>query len=101
MEPNLEKRKRGRPAGSGNNTFIEDPLIEPFKIYFDETQLTLVKKKPDGNEETYGYYSSLAGVLVKITKVKLVNNKAYTLQSFISEYKQMLENFIQKIDFKI
>lgn len=94
-----EKRKRGRPTGTANTTMIEDPIIEPFRIYYDETQFTLVKKKPDGNEDTWGYYSSLEGALDKISKSKLNNNKTYTLNGFISEHKKVLKEFMDIVKF--
>ncbi len=95
------KGKRGRPSGTANTTAIEDELIEPFKIYYDETQFTLVKKKPDGIEETYGYYRSLSSALQKIAKNKLSNNNIYSLKLFISEYKQMLKEFTESINFEL
>jgi hypothetical protein len=102
MEETTEKRKRGRPTGTANTTMIEDPLIEPFRIYYDETQFNLVKIKPDGTEEPgWGYHSKLSGVLNKIAKFKLVNNKTYTLRSFIDEYEKLLKEFQDNIKFEL
>jgi len=95
-----EKRKRGRPSGTANTTCIEDKLIEPFKINYDEVQFTLVKKKDNDQEENCGYFSSLEGVLQKIAKSKLNNNTQYSLQGFINEYKKHLKEFTDNINFK-
>lgn len=87
------KGKRGRPAGSSNTTMIKDKVINPYMIYVEDNQFTLVKPKPDGNEETFGYYQTLCGCLQKISKLKTINNKVYSLSEYINSYNNYLKEF--------
>src|SRR5690606_28739131 len=98
------KKKRGRPKGSpggrqkgsGNETVIIDPIIKPYKIYVDANQFTvtdLEKKKETDLDKNYGYFTDLSSALKKIVRMKLTNNKTYTLDSYIAEYRKMLREF--------
>jgi hypothetical protein len=86
------KIHKGRPKGSTNTIkVINDPLIEPFFINVDEDQYTLIKKTGD-KEEVYGYFTSLASLLVKLTKyLTLKQPESATLSSYIRDYKETLE----------
>lgn len=102
------KKKRGRPKGtaggrqkgSANETAIIDPLIAPYKIWVDVNQYTVVdlhkKRETDLMEKSYGYYSSLGYALRRIVKLKIVNNKTYSLRDYINQYENMLKEFEEK-----
>ncbi len=103
------KKKRGRPKGGaggkqkgGNETVILDPIISPYKIYVDVNQYMVVdkdkKNEADLMEKSYGYFSKLSFALEKIVKLKIVNNKSYTLKEYIAEYNQMLNSFREKFN---
>lgn len=104
------KKKRGRPKGapggrqkgSSNETVIIDPLIAPYKIWVDTNQYNVVdlnkKRETDLLEKSYGYYTSLGSALKSIVKLKIVNNKTYSLREFINQYEKMLKEFEEKFD---
>jgi hypothetical protein len=104
-----EKQKRGRPKGApggkakgGNNTVIIDDLIAPYKIWVDTNQYNVVdlnkKRETDLLEKSYGYYNSLGSALKSIVKLKIVNNKEYTLKEYINQYETMLNEFKKKFE---
>lgn len=76
---------KGRPAGSGKNTFIEDPLLGDFKIILDEYSFNVIDTSKN---KTMGYYSSLPEALIKVAKYQMLEDKTYSL----TEYAKQLEN---------
>lgn len=95
---NKTKKSKGRPSGSANTTVIRDKSISPYIIYIEDNQSVLVKIKDDGNEETYGYFSTLAGAMQKIAKLKTINNKTYSLKEYIDEYNNNLTEFLKIVN---
>ena len=86
--------------------FITDPVMEPYFISMDDNCMTVnVKVTPDtrytdyGKEYTkiIGHYSNLGTALRSIAKEK-VNSKSYdSIQSYVTEYQNMINSFTEKI----
>ena len=86
--------------------FITDPAMEPYFISMDDNCMTVnIKVIPDarytdsGKEYTkiVGHYSNLGSALKSIAKDK-VNSKSYdSIQSYVTEYQNMINSFTEKI----
>lgn len=86
--------------------FITDPVMEPYFISMDDNCMTVnIKVIPDarytdsGKEYTkiVGHYSNLGSALKSIAKDK-VNSKSYdSIQSYMTEYQNMINSFTEKI----
>ena len=86
--------------------FITDPVLEPYFISMDDNCMTVnIKVIPDarysdsGKEYTkiVGHYSNLGSALKSIAKDK-VNSKSYdSIQSYVTEYQNMINSFTEKI----
>jgi uncharacterized protein YutD len=86
--------------------FITDPVMEPYFISMDDNCMTVnIKVIPDarysdsGKEYTkvVGHYSNLGSALKSIAKDK-VNSKSYdSINSYITEYQNMINSFTEKI----
>lgn len=103
MEEVKVKGKRGRkPRGEGEvRNVIEDPILNPYKIFMDDTCYTVVDKvKPAGAlmEKAYGYYNTLGNALVKIAKLKMVTNQTYTLPEYVKQFEKLINDFKSKLD---
>lgn len=81
---------KGRPAGSGKNTFIEDPLLGDFKIMIDENSYTLIDS---AKNKTVGFYASLSMALMKVAKLQLVKDHTYSLKEYADEFNQKYVEF--------
>lgn len=107
------KGKRGRPkrdasvvseTGETQNSIrnvIEDELLSPYKIFADDTSYTVVDKEKSAGalmEKTHGYYTSLGSALIKIAKLKMVQNKSFTLPEYVREFEGMLKAFRERLD---
>jgi hypothetical protein len=87
--------------------FIHDPSMEPYFISMDDNCMTVnIKVTPDvrytENGKDYvkiiGHYSNLPSALKSVAQNK-VNNKSYdSIQSYIEEYKQVIENLTNKVN---
>ena len=51
---------KGRPVGSGKNTFIEDPLLGDFKIVIDKYSYNVFDITKN---KTIGFFSSFSTIL--------------------------------------
>ena len=86
--------------------FINDPVMEPYFIsMYDNCMTVNIKVIPDarytdsGKEYTkiVGHYSNLGSALKSIAKDK-VNSKSYdSIQSYVTEYQNMINSFTEKI----
>lgn len=86
--------------------FITDPAMEPYFISMDDNCMTVnIKVIPDarysdsGKEYTkiVGHHSTLGSALKSIVKDK-VNSKSYdSIQSYMTEYQNMINSFTEKI----
>lgn len=86
--------------------FITDPVLEPYFISMDDNCMTVnIKVIPDarysesGKEYTkiVGHYSNLGSALKSIAKDK-VNSKSYeSINSYMTEYQNMINSFTEKI----
>ena len=86
--------------------FITDLVMEPYFISMDDNCMTVnIKVIPDarytdsGKEYTkiVGHYSNLGSALKSIAKDK-VNSKSYdSIQSYMTEYQNMINSFTEKI----
>jgi hypothetical protein len=102
-----KKRGRGRPKGTSarpkesNETVIVDPVIAPYKIYIDSNQFNIVdlEKKNEANltEKSYGYHSTLGGALRAIARMKMVNNKTYSLKDYIEQHEKVVKEMMEKV----
>lgn len=87
--------------------FINDPVMEPYFISMDDNCMTVnIKIIPDarysnsGKEyvKVIGHYSNLSSALKSIAKDK-VNSQSYdSLQSYIEEYKSVIESLNNTIN---
>ena len=76
---------KGRPVGSGKNTFIEDPLLGDFKIVVDEYSYNvfdIIKNK------TIGFYSTLQQAILAIASKQMLEDRTYSLTEFAKEVQQ-------------
>tara|TARA_R110001592_G_C12776641_1_gene714524 strand:- start:281 stop:562 length:282 start_codon:yes stop_codon:yes gene_type:complete len=76
---------KGRPVGSGKNTFIEDPLLGDFKIVVDEYSYNvfdIIKNK------TIGFYSTLQQAILAIASKQMIEDRTYSLTEFAKEFQQ-------------
>tara|TARA_X000001382_G_scaffold108560_1_gene84446 strand:+ start:572 stop:847 length:276 start_codon:yes stop_codon:yes gene_type:complete len=76
---------RGRQKGQTKRmSIIKDESISPYEIHVEEEQYVLVdgeKQKP------LGYFTELNGLINKISRMSLANNKeTYTLVGFIESF---------------
>ena len=76
---------KGRPVGSGKSTFIEDPLMENYKIAIDEYSYNII----DTNKgKTVGYHTSLPQAVLSIAKYLMLKDKSFTLTQYAKEFKE-------------
>jgi len=110
----VKKKRRGRPKGMKNgsggqsnsigSTVIIDPIIAPYKISIDPECYTVTDEVDPIDtggiviRKTYGYFNTLPSALRKITKMKLMKNKKYTLQGYINEFNEMITQFESKFE---
>jgi len=76
---------RGRQKGQTKRmSKIKDAAIAPYEIYVEEDQYVLVDTDKD---KPVGYYSDMAHVINKISRLSLANQKEnYTLAGFIESF---------------
>lgn len=75
---------------------INSPEIAPYRIYVEESQFTVVL--PSGTyEKTFGYYATLAGALNKITKLKVLEVKEFTLDGYINRFQEVQDKLLQAV----
>ena len=85
---------KGRPVGSGKNTFIEDPLLGDYKITIDEYSYNVfdtVKNK------TVGFHTTLEQAVLSIARKLMIQEKTYSLTEFAREFKQTHTNLKEAI----
>lgn len=76
---------KGRPVGSGKNTFIEDPLLGDYKITIDEYSYNvfdIVKNK------TIGFHTTLEQAVLSIANRQMLEDRTYSLTEFAKEFKE-------------
>jgi len=90
--------ERGRQKGKIKNVVtIEDPLFGKYKIQEDDNCYTLVENTEKGTS-VVGYYTMLGNALDQLAHNLLINkNGTYTLEGYIKEYKQIVNEFKQAI----
>jgi len=76
---------KGRPVGTGKNTFIEDPLLGDFRIMIDEYSFTVFDTS---RNKTIGFYASLSNAILKIAKLQMVEDRTYSLKEYAEEFNQ-------------
>lgn len=85
-----------KKAKEQNYSVIDSPEIAPYKIYVEESQFTVVL--PSGSyEKTFGYYSTLAGALDKITKLKVLEQKEFTLDGYINRFQEVQNELLTRV----
>lgn len=107
------KRGRGRPStknpsstllpGEDTRTIIMDPVLSPYKIVVTENSFNVVDiERPQGAiaDNPYAYCTSLENALIKITKLKSLKGKTYSLSDYINEYKNTLEEIKKVVKLK-
>ena len=85
---------KGRPVGSGKNTFIEDPLMGDYKITIDEYSYNVfdtVKNK------TVGFHTTLEQAILSIARKLMLQEKTYSLEEFATEFQQTHLNLKEAI----
>jgi len=75
---------------------IQSEAIAPYKIYVEESQYTVVQPEKS-YEKTHGYFSTLEGALRKITKLKTIEQKEFTLHGYITRYEQIQERLLKEV----
>jgi len=85
---------KGRPKGSGKNTFIEDPLLGDYKIVVDEYSYNLVDTIKD---KTIGFYSTLESAVLNCARMQTNKTNTYTLKEYATEFKEMHTNLKEAI----
>jgi hypothetical protein len=75
---------------------IESEAITPYKIYVEESQYTVVQPEKT-YEKTWGYFSTLEGALRKITKLKTLEQKEFTLESYITRYEEVQARLLKEV----
>jgi|TARA_R100001460_G_scaffold86372_1_gene127856 predicted kinase len=76
---------KGRPVGSGKSTFIEDPILDNYKIAIDEYSYNVVDTIKG---KTVGYHTSLPQAIISIAKYLMLKEKTFTLTEYAEEFKQ-------------
>lgn len=76
---------KGRPVGTGKNTFIEDPLLGDFKIVIDEYSYNVIDSSKN---KTMGYYTSLPEAILRISKYQMLEDRTYSLKEYAEELEQ-------------
>ena len=90
----VAKNFKGRPVGSGKNTFIEDPLLGDYKITIDEYSYNVfdtVKNK------TVGFHTTLEQAIISIARKLMLQDKTYSLEEFATEFQQTHTNLKEAI----
>jgi hypothetical protein len=77
---------KGRPLGTGKNTFIEDPLLGDYKIMVDENSFTVIDVIKN---KTLGFYTTLSSALLKIAKQQMIEDRSYSLKEYAKEFNQI------------
>lgn len=80
---------RGRIAGVTKViTKIEDPLLGKYHIEVGDESYNVME---EGKKNPLGYYTSLTNALKKIAKLGIEKKATYTIQEYINEYKNLIE----------
>jgi hypothetical protein len=88
--------------------FINDPIMDPYFISMDDNCMTVnIRVTPDsrytnsGKEyiKIIGHYSNLGIALKTIAKEKTNNHSYSSLKEYIDEYKTIIDQLTNKIDF--
>ena len=76
---------RGRQKGQTKRmSIIKDESISPYEIHVEEEQYVLVDSE---KQKPLGYFTELNGLINKISRMSLANNKeTYTLVGFIESF---------------
>jgi hypothetical protein len=86
---------KGRQKGSTKKTsLIEDPILNNYKILFDEYSYNLIFIDPDTKKEkVLGYYTQLPKLLFDVSKHELVGKKeSYSIKEYISNLEKNFNN---------
>jgi|TARA_B100000035_G_C21016760_1_gene562224 predicted kinase len=75
---------KGRPVGSGKSTFIEDPIMENYKIAIDEYSYNVIDTDKG---KTVGYHTSLPQAVLSIAKYLMLQDKSFSLSEYAKEFK--------------
>jgi len=94
-----EKKSFGRVKGqTKSQSIISDEHIAPYEIQIDDYSFTVV----DSTKPTNGFcgsFTSLSGAIDKIVQFKIASKReTYSLNSFISEYRETKENIKQLLE---
>jgi hypothetical protein len=94
-----EKKSFGRVKGqTKTQSIISDEYIAPYEIQIDDYSFTVV----DSTKPTNGFcgsFTSLSGAIDKIVQFKIASKReTYSLNSFISEYRETKENIKQLLE---
>lgn len=95
----IEKKTRGRRAGSSKVVKIEDPLMEPFYLNIEEKCFVIFKK---GDSIMKGNYPNLGCALERIVKFQLASpskHTTYSLDEYIKKYQNTLDKMTKSIKF--
>jgi trehalose-6-phosphate synthase len=76
---------KGRPVGTGKNTFIEDPLFGNFKIMVDEYSYTVIDSTKN---KTVGFYTNISNAIFKIARHQMMEDRTYSLKEYADEFNQ-------------
>jgi hypothetical protein len=86
---------KGRQKGSTKRvSLIEDPILNNYKILFDEYSYNLIFIDPDTKKEkVLGYYTQLPKLLYSLSKHELVGKKdTYSIKEYITELETNVNN---------
>jgi hypothetical protein len=94
-----EKKAFGRIKGqTKSQSIISDEQIAPYEIQIDDYSFTVV----DSTKPTNGFcgsFTTLSSAIDKIVQFKIASKReTYSLNSFISEYRETKENIKQLLE---
>jgi hypothetical protein len=86
---------KGRQKGSTKRaSLIEDPILNNYKVLFDEYSYNLIFIDPETKKEkVLGYYTQLPKLLFDISKHELVGKKeSYSIKEYITHLEENFNN---------
>jgi len=85
--------------GRKSRNQINDPILEPFFIQYDECNYSLCEKSNNDTIKTYGHYSSLPLVLLKICQLQTKKENCSLIKEYINSYNEISNKVINKFKY--